>query len=169
MEGSLLNFAFAFEPAEDGVMKRDPYVHNSRNILSGLMKKLTIIVGMITGIFTLVLFLFLKQFTDMGMEEIRTIMFLTLALDTILFTFSFKNFKKPIWKIKLFSNKFLIVSLTISVLVLVAAMVVEPLKTVLQLTTLNAVDFFIILCVAAFNLFTIEIAKYFIFERKLAK
>ncbi|TSD02988.1 MAG: calcium-translocating P-type ATPase YloB [Parcubacteria group bacterium Athens0714_16] len=160
-----LNFSFAFEPAEKDIMKRNPNLNISKNLMSREIKKMILMTGIITALFTLVLFMILRYF-DVSNEELRTIMFLTLSLDSILFSFSIKNLKKPLWKINIFSNKFLNGALILSVIALFGALKFEPLRNLLQLAVLNSFDLWIILFVALFNLFTIEIVKYFIFWRK---
>lgn len=165
IEDGLLNFSFAFEPAEKDIMKRNPNLKTSKNIISKDIRKMILMTGIITALFTLVLFLVLRYF-DVPNEELRTIMFLTLSFDSILFSFSIKNLKKPLWKINIFSNKFLNGALVLSAIALLGALKFEPLRNLLQLTILNNFDLWIILLVALFNLFTIEIVKYFIFWRK---
>ncbi|MFA5838325.1 MAG: HAD-IC family P-type ATPase [Candidatus Paceibacterota bacterium] len=164
----ILNFSFAFEPAEKDIMKRNPNLHNSNSLISPDIKKMIFATGIITGLFTLLLFVALKSI-QVPIEELRTIMFITLSLDSILFSFSIKNLKKPIWKINLFSNTFLNSALVISILALSGVFLIPFLRDLLQLTILNRFDLAVILLVAIFNLFTIELAKYFIFWRKTGK
>lgn len=165
IEDGLLNFSFAFEPAEKDIMKRNPNLTASKNVLTKEIKKMILMTGIVTAFFTLILFMILRNF-GVPNEELRTIMFLTLSLDSILFSFSIKNLRKPIWKINIFSNWFLNGALILSAVALFGALTFVPLRDVLQLTVLDNFDLWIILFVALFNLFTIEIVKYLIFWRK---
>ncbi len=165
VEGGLLNFAFAFEPAEDSVMKRNPRSSSASNLVTGNIKKLIFAIGSITGLFTLALYMFLRNM-GLPIEELRTVMFVTLSFDSIFFILSMKSFSKPIWKINIFTNRFLLISIITSVITLFAALAFEPLRNLLSLTTLHPIDVVALVFVAAFNMLTIETAKYYIFWRK---
>ena len=58
--GGLLNFSFAFEPAEKDIMKRNPNLKTFKNILNKDIKKMILMTGLITALFTLTLFIVLK-------------------------------------------------------------------------------------------------------------
>jgi len=164
-QGGLLNFAFAFEPSEKGIMKRKPSVHSAKNVISGDLKKFIFSIGTVTGIFTFLLFTVLYAF-KVPLEELRTIMFVTLSFDTIFFIFSLKEFENPLWKIRFFSNKFLLLTTLLSTLIVVASIAFVPLRSLLTLTTLTSLQIALLVGVALFNVLTIEVAKYFIFWRK---
>jgi len=164
VEGGLLNFAFAFEPPEDGIMKRKPSHAGSSGLITPNIKKLIFVIGTITGIFTLSLYVFLRNL-GLPIDELRTVMFVTLSFDSIFFILSMKSFDRPIWKINILNNKFLLLSVFISIATLFLAMIFGPLRNLLQLTTLHVLDVVILIGVAIFNLLTIELAKYFIFWR----
>ncbi len=163
IEGGLLNFAFAFEPAEDSVMKRKPQKNASAHLLDGSVRTLIALIGAITGVITLLLFLVLLRF-GVPIEEVRTMMFVTLSLDALFFIVSLKSFSQPIWKIKLFNNKFLILSSLISLALLFVALTLAPLRALLQLTTLHFYEVLILVGVALLNIATIEVSKYIVFK-----
>jgi len=165
IEGGLLNFAFAFEPKEDDIMKRKPNSPEASSFITKDVRSLIYIVGTVTGLFTLILFVLLF-YVGTPIDELRTLMFITLSLDSIFFTLSLKSFKKPIWKIKLFSNKFLLLSLFVSIATLFLALFVPTLKTILHIVPIERPYIFVLLGVAVFNLLTIELTKYILFERR---
>ena len=84
VEEGFMNFAFVFEPGEKDLMERDPRSQRTRNILTGPLKQMILIVSFVTGVFLLALFWFLNQF-NLSIEEIRTIMFVALSIDSIFF------------------------------------------------------------------------------------
>ena len=94
-----------------------------------------------------------------------SIIFAVLALDPIFFSLSLKSFREPIWKIDLFSNKYLLLSMSLSLILLLGALSFEPLRTLLRLTPLSFGQMGLLLGVGLFNLFLIETAKYFLFVR----
>lgn len=164
IEEGFMNFAFAFEPKEDGLMKRDPNNWSSKDLLSKNLRRLIITISAITSIFLLVLFFSISK-AGYSIEEIRTIMFAGISIDSIFFAFSLKNLKKPIWKIRIFSNMYLIFSLVLSIALLAAALFLPPLQKLLSIAPLSAFELLLVLGVGIFNLFTIETAKYFLFEK----
>jgi Ca2+-transporting ATPase len=105
----------------------------------------------------------------MPIEKIRTIMFVALSLDSIFFSFSFKSLTVPVWKINVLSNLYLVGALSLSILLLIAAITLPPLQTLLSLESLSAGMLLFLLGVGLLNLVTIETAKYFLFERRLRK
>lgn len=166
IEEGLMSFAFAFEKPEKGIMKRDPHSSRARNILTKELNLLIIIIASITGAFLIGLYFILLRL-NLPIEEVRTFMFAALSLDSIFFAFSLKSLQRPVWKINLFDNWYLVAALTLSVLLLVGALTLPPLQLLLSLTSLSGFEMLALLGIGLFNLITIEITKYFIFERRL--
>ena len=159
-----MNVAFAFEPKERGLMKRDPSSLYSRRILTPDIKKLILTIGTITGILAVVIYLFLLRL-GLPIEEIRTVIFAVLALDSIFFAFSFKSLKEPIWRINIFSNKYLVFSVLVSAALLFGALSLEPLRNLLRLVPLSFNEWGLLLAVGLFNLILIEVSKFFVFRK----
>ncbi len=164
IEEGLMNFAFVFEPGESDLMKRDPRSVRSKNILSSKIKKMVTITSIVTGMFLLLLYWFLSQF-NLKIEEVRTMMFAALSIDSIFFALSIKSLHKPIWKENLFSNKYLILALAFSIFFLLIALFFDPIQKMLSLTDLNGIELLSLMGIGLFNLFVIEITKYIVFER----
>ena len=161
----LMSFSFAFEKPEKGIMERDPRSSRTKNILTHETKILIITISLVTGIFLVALYFILLQL-NLPIEEVRTFMFAALSIASIFFAFSLKSFRKPIWKINLFDNTYLLVALGISILLLVGALTLGPLQTLLSLVPLSSFEYLVLLGIGFFNLITIELVKYFLFERK---
>jgi len=164
IEGGILTFAFAFEPAKDSVMQRDPSSAEAKNLLSGKVMKLLFISGIATGIFILGLFILLES-AGVPLDELRTIMLAALTFDALFFAISLKDLNKPLWKINLFSNWVLVVSLVIAAVFLVAAITVPVLQELLKTTPITGLNNIILFGVALFDIIIIECTKYFLFER----
>jgi len=93
-------------------------------------------------------------------------MFIALSIDSIFFAFSIKNLHKPIWRINILSNKYLIASLSLSTLMLFAAITLPPLQKLLSLTPPSMFEFGLLFVLGMFNLAVIEFIKYLVFERR---
>jgi len=145
-------------------MQRDPRSSTSKNIMTGQLRKLIFIVSIVTGVLLIALYFFLLSL-ELPIEEIRTMMFVALSLDAIFFSFSLKSLDTPVWRINPFSNTFLLIALVSSITVLFVALVFPPLQTLLSLVPLSGFEILILMGIGLFNLLTIEVAKYFLFER----
>jgi Ca2+-transporting ATPase len=165
IEESFMNFAFAFEPKEKDLMKRDPKTQSSKNILTKELKGMVSAIVGVTGVSLIALFVFLYH-ANYPLDELRTIMFAAVSIDSMFFAFSLKNLKEPIWKINLFSNYYLIFSLVISFLLLAGALFIPILRNLLSLVPLTGNELWFVLGIGLFNLLTIETAKHFFFKKK---
>jgi Ca2+-transporting ATPase len=163
--GGLLNFAFAFEPKEEGILNRNPRSEELKTVFTKSIKKLIFLVGMVTGLIALALFLILVAI-GLPIEEIRTIIFVALSIDIMFIAFSLKNLHRPVWKTNLFSNRFLLLSLAISFALLMLTLTVPFLQKVFEIVPLSALDLLILIGVGFSNLVTVEAAKYFIMYKK---
>jgi len=164
IEDGLPNIALAFEPKEKDLMKQKPHGHNIP-LLNLEMKVLIFVIGMITDLFLLGIFFFLFKFTDYSIEHIRTMIFAGLAIDSIFYVFSCRSLRQNIWHINPFSNKFLVVAWLFGVAALLMAVYLPPLQNLLETVSLGFFDWIILLALGFFNLFLIELTKWFFIVR----
>ncbi|MEA2112923.1 MAG: HAD-IC family P-type ATPase [Patescibacteria group bacterium] len=167
VEEGLMNFSFVFEPKEKNKKRQDRFVAE-KEILSSKLKQMIMFIGLTTGVvITLLYFILIKL--NLPLEEIRTIIFVALSVDSLFFAFSLKSFDKPIWRINILGNKFLIIAWLSGMIMVIASFTVPFLRTILHTTPLNMFDFLILVGLGIFDVFIIEIAKYFFFEKKKKK
>ena len=160
IQGGLLTFGFAAEPAEANVMKRKPTDKGRRGILTPQVKRVLWGSGIGIGLITLFVFYYLYLILGWSIEEVRSVMLALLSIDAIVTAFAIKNLDKPLWKINPVSNKLLAGSLFISFCLLLASFLAEPLRNLLQLTPLNIEKVFVIILVAVADLIMVEVVKY---------
>ncbi len=165
VEEGFLSFAFAFEPEEQGIMKRDPRHSQSRTILTKEIKRLILVISAVTGAFLFALYYYLVSMSNIPIEEIRSIMFVAITLDAIFFAFSLKSLTKPVWEISLFNNKYFMGALALSVLLLLAALTWPPLQFLLSIVPLSGTAITLLIAVGVFNLISIEVAKRICFDK----
>lgn len=159
-----MNFAFVFEPREPGAMRRDPRARGSRDILSRDVKKLMAVVASVTAILSLVLFVVLIR-NNFEITETRTIMFAAVSISTVLYAFSLRDFKRPIWTIDLRSNKYLLISSVASIVLLALAIYLPSLANIIHVVPLSAIEAMGVLVFGIVNLLIIEAAKFAIFRQ----
>tara|TARA_Y100000031_G_scaffold101393_3_gene111223 strand:- start:18263 stop:20998 length:2736 start_codon:yes stop_codon:yes gene_type:complete len=167
VEEGFMNFAFAFEPKEKDIMNRDPRVSKGIVLTPNLIK-LILIIALVTGFFLVALYFILLSLS-IPIEEIRTMMFIALAVDSLFFSFSIKNLHKPIWRINIFSNRYLVFALVSSLLMLLIALLLPPLQTLLSLTPLSGTTLIFFIGLGVLNLLFVEGAKYLVFKKEAQK
>ena len=161
-----MNFAFAFEPKEEGLMERDPKVAGARTMLSRSLTFFIIIVGIISGLILSVLYWLLISVWNMPIMEARTMIFVALTLGTVLIAFSMKDLRTPIFRIRLWTNKYLIGALAFGIAGLLAALYVPPLRELLRLAEIDLVEKLPLLAsVVLLNIAAVEVTKFFLFPR----
>jgi Ca2+-transporting ATPase len=165
VEEGLMSFSFAFEKRDPNVMRRNPRSVASKSILTKDLRKLIVLLSIVTGILLVGVYYWLYR-TGMPKEELRTVMFVALSLDSIFFSFSLKSLDTPLWKINIFSNMYLLWALLTSIFLLLLALTWPPLMTLLSITHLTLFEKLLLVGIGIFNLCVIEIIKYIFFERK---
>lgn len=162
IEGGLMNFAFAFEPLYPSAMKRKPKDPDIANVLSDKLIKLIILTGAVTaGILILIYLLLLAN--HLPIEEIQTLMFVGVSINCLFIAFSIKSFGTPLWRLPLLSNKFLLISMAGSALLLVAAIYVPMIQALVHTVAPDPLYLFALVGFGIANLLTIEIAKWMFF------
>ena len=164
IEDGLPSIALAFEPKEKDLMKRKPQ-KGDIPLLNKEMKVLIFLIGIITDILLLSLFYWLLKYSGYEISHIRSIIFAALTIDSLFYIFSCKSLRRNIWQINLFSNKILIISWLFGVIMLLAAIYLEPLQKLLQTVSLNLFDWSLIMGLGILNIFLIEITKYYFITR----
>lgn len=165
IEDGPLSLALAFEPKEKDLMKQKPASHKMP-LLTGEMKILIFVIGIITDLLLLALFFWLFKFSGYKISHIRSVIFAALAIDSIFYIFSCKSLRKNIWQINLLSNRFLILAWLFAILVLLAGLYLSPLQILLRTEPLNFFDWQLVFGVGFLNLFLIEITKWFFITKK---
>ncbi len=166
IEEGFMNFAFAFEPGEKDIMKRSPKSFSPKTFLVKDVRTLIIILSFFTSLLLIVVFLVSHLVFKNPLEYTRTIVFGALSIDSIFFAFSLKNFRKPVWKINIFSNLYLIAAVFVSFAFLAGALFVPQLRFLLSLQKIGLSDILIILTVGFINIFAIETAKHFLTNKE---
>jgi len=151
---SLPSLALSIEPAEKNIMKRKPTPQKD-HILSG-MTGFILISGFLCFIFSMWLF---SMFYQTDLEKARTIA-ITTAIFTEMFIILSCRSERNIWKIRFFSNKFLIYSIAIAVLLQLIA-IYTPLALVFGFKALSLIEMLMITAVSSLIFVFFETIKFF--------
>lgn len=164
-QDSLPSFAFAMEPGEEDVMNERPPKNNA-SLMDREMKILIFIYGISADLFLFALFVIFNNIDGDNIAHTRTLVFMLLALESLAGIFSLKSLRKSIFKINIFSNLYLLAAFFIGILMMIAAVNVEPLQRMLRTTPLTWIDWAIVVAFAIFNVIFIEVIKLFFRNNK---
>jgi len=157
------NVALTLEPGEPDVMKEPPRPRNEP-ILNRHMKELIFLVGIIADIGLLAIFLWLLGAHEI--EYVRTIMFTAVAIDSLLYVFAIKSFRRSIFHINPFSNKWLVGGVILGFLLQIMAVTHPFFQNIFEIVPLHMNDWLLLLAIGCVKLIAIEIAKYFIIVKR---
>lgn len=162
----LMNFAFAFEKPEQGIMTRDPRTHGAGMMLSRKFIAFIITIGVMAGVILIALYLMLhaEHVSDM---TARTVLFVALTLTTTLVSFSLRDLHTPLWRIAPWTNPYLLGALSMTLIGLLVALFIAPVANILQLAPSGISGHMTYIFSAIILMFTgTEVAKYFILGKK---
>jgi len=165
VQEGFLSFAFAFEPAERDILKRNPRSDSVKKLLTREVRQGILVSGIITGVLVFIVYLLLLR-TSLSLPYVRTLMFGALSLDALVFAFSLKNFTVPIWRIKLFNNPYLLWAVLVSFVLLIIAFLLPPMRDMLSLVRIDGFGVLSLFVLALLNLCIIEATKYFVFRAR---
>jgi len=152
---SLPSLALSVEKEEDNLMKRKPLNHNN-NILKGI-SRFIIVAGCISFIATISLFLLFYQ---KDLEKARTMALTASVFCELFIALSCRSEDKNIWKLGLFSNKFMLFSILIAGVLQVIA-IYTPLSTVFGLKAISIWELLLAIGVSSLGFIFFEITKFF--------
>ncbi len=149
---SLPSLALSVEKEEEGIMQRAP-VNQKDNILHGVLK-FVIVAGIISFIITMGLFIIYKE----DLDKARTIAITVAVFCEMFIVLSCRSQDKNIWKIKFFSNKFLIASIIVAIILQLIA-IYTPLSEIFGFKPLSIIELIIIVASSSMIFVFFEVMK----------
>ena len=164
IEEGLMSVAFAFEKGEKGAMERRPQDIHEEGVLSTQMIWFIAFVVSVLSLVTVTLYFYLRA-QGIALEELRSAMFIAIAIDSLFMAFAFRSLTTPIWRIPLHTNLFFVGSFLVSLALLFAAVSVPFLQYVLSYTPLPLNLIVLVVGFGLSALLIIEFSKWVFFER----
>ncbi|OGE75536.1 MAG: hypothetical protein A3C85_03590 [Candidatus Doudnabacteria bacterium RIFCSPHIGHO2_02_FULL_48_21] len=159
-EDSLPVLAMAFEPSEKEVMQGKP-TSPKEPILDKESKSIIFIVSLASDLILVGIFYYLYKFAGWNQTAIQSFVFVAAATPTLLNVFAFKSFKKPLFRINIFNNKFLIVSALIGFALMFVAIYVPFFNRLLKTEPLALWPaLFAFVAFPVFKLILVELTKW---------
>ena len=163
VEDGFPDIALTTEQEIVGVMDEKPRDPNEP-ILNKPMRKWMTAIFFITGLAAFLSFFFIWKTTG-DLEKTRSVIFALMCLDSLIFAFSVRSFKRSIFRRDIFSNRFLVGAVLIGLLLLFASIYLPPLQYILSTQPLLAADWLLIAAISAVEILLIEWFKKKIFAK----
>jgi len=118
------NMALAVEPKRKGIMTEPPR-SPGEPLVNDWMKKLIGIVSVSSGILSLALFIY--AYTKSGdLDFARSVGFVSLGVNSLVYVFSIRTLKAPLWTESFFDNKWLILAVVMGFLLQLLPFATRP-------------------------------------------
>ena len=167
IEEAFVAFTFAFEKADIDVSKLDPRNRQTGSIISGNVRMAIIILALTVGLFLIGTYGYLSHYTSLSHEQVQTVMFLAISVDSIFLAFTIKRLNKSLFKTNPFTNWWLVGAIVISSGLLVLAFIIPQLSVFLSIVPLPSWAFLIIPLSALFHIVVVESVKMFFFKEEM--
>jgi Ca2+-transporting ATPase len=150
--------ALGMEKAESDVMKRKPK-KTSENIFAGGLGFSILYQGFLKGLITLLVFFIGNKLYDH--KTAITMTFMTLSLIQLTHAYNVRSNINSLFKMSVFSNKYLNLAFVASFLLQVVVLIVPPLRELFKLSYLNFSQWTIIILASLSIIPIVEVVKYF--------
>lgn len=157
VEDGLPALALAYEPKEKDVMKLPPR-GKGVPLLDGQMKAIMFIIGIVSGLTLLGLFLGIFAKTG-NLEYARTMVFAALGSNSLLYIFSIKNLRSSIFRTNILNNIYLVGAVIFGFFMILIAIYASFLQKILHTIPLSVNDWLIIAALGVLEIIGIETTK----------
>ena len=161
---SFPNAGLMLEPGEKDVMSLPPR-SRKEPVLNREMVTLIFIIGVVTDIVLFMLYYWLLNL-EHSIETIRSIMFAAVGIDSLLYIFAVKSFRKTIFRINPFSNLYLVGGVLIGFGLMLLALLHPFFQRIFEIVPLSLSDWILLVMIGMIKLIAIEIVKEVFIKRK---
>ncbi len=148
------------EPACKGIMKRKPRPFKE-TIFKGIISPI-LIIGGLGFLMALAIFAWIYFIEEGGLVRAQTMAFTFIVLFKLFFVFSCRSFRETIFKIGFLTNKKMILAVLFSMGLQLIVVHISLMQTFFKTTSLNYLDWLILLPLALSGLIVMEIKKIII-------
>ncbi len=154
---ALPSLALVIDPKEKNLLKQPP-ISNLESLITTQMKLLIIVISLVTGFSTLVLF---AQYLPIyGELTARTMAFGLLNCSSLLYIFSCRSLNKPFWHITLRGQRYLFAAVAFAFLLTLVPVYFAPLSRLLGLVPLGITHWGVIGSTSVGIVFVVEGIKW---------
>lgn len=154
----LPDLALTVDPKRKDLMLDKPR-SIKENLLSSWMKTLIATVSLTSGLFTLILFIFIYKQTE-NLELSQTVAFLSLGMNSLIYVFSTRTLEKPVWTQNLFTNKWLLLAVVLGFVLQITPLLTADLRNFFGTVSVPSMYWLYVFAVSFLTLTIIEILKF---------
>lgn len=162
VEDGFPDIALTTEQETKGVMDEKPR-NPKEPVMNKPIKKWMGAIFAITGLAAFLTFFIAWKLTG-DLSKTRTIVFALMCLDSLVFAFSVRSFKRTIFRKDIFSNRYLVAGVGIALVLFAAAIYFPPLQKVLSTQPLYLAEWVTIFFISFIEILLIEFSKKRIFK-----
>jgi len=157
IEDAFPNMALAFDKGDKENMAEGPR-KRGEPLIDVEMKTMIIIISVVSNLVLFGLFIyFLNTIGDLA--KIRTLMFVGLGIDSLLYVYSVRSMRHMIWEKNPFDNQYLNLALLFGWAMLLSTIYLEPLQKLLRTVALDWQNWAVMLGFGLLNIVLIEVVK----------
>lgn len=157
--------ALGVDNSHDSIMSQPPRPKNESIFSRGLWEKI-LFRGTLIGISTIFTFI-IGLYMGFSIRTCRTMTLATLVLSQLIHVFECKSESRTLFEINLLSNKYLLLSVIISVVMILGIIYVPFLQQIFKTTSMNLIQWGIVLLFSGF--IAVASSVYALFKRSKSK
>lgn len=158
------SLALTVDPEEKGIMNEPPR-HPQEPIINLEIRIIIIVVSLFSALSALLVFNYFFQ-SQGDLEMARSMVFGVLGINTLFYVFSCRSLRRPLFKINLFENSYLILAVLGGLLLQILPFYIPSLQSFLRLVPLGLKEWGIIVGVGFLVVFLIEAVKWIFNQRE---
>lgn len=145
------------EPAEKGLMQQPPR-RRGEPVLNHDMIRLILTIAVVTNVVLFALYFWLLSVSQ---DEvfIRTMMFVAVGVDTLIYVFAVKSFRRTVFRMNPFSNLWLMLGILLGFFLLSIAVFLPFFQNMFQIMPLSLSDWGLLIMIGIIKLLVIETVK----------
>jgi Ca2+-transporting ATPase len=151
------DIALTYEPEEREVMAEVPR-GLSEPIINREMRLLILVISFFTGLGSLALFYFYYRGGDLDLA--RTVVFAALGIDSLIYVFSVRSLRRPIWKKNPFDNRVLLAAVAAGMGLQLLGIYLGPWRRILRTVPLDGFAWMLVLGQTGAVIVLIEATKH---------
>lgn len=149
------------DPRDESVMEEPPR-NPKETLFSRSMGLYLIINGTLIGVLTLFAFKYGEYIYPDSLRHAQTMAFVVLSVSQLFFSLNMRSTKKSVFKLGLFTNKYLIASFVLGIAIQLIIISVPFLAEIFKVFPLSLMDWLFVMIIAMVPLIVNEILKLFI-------
>ncbi len=154
--------ALSMEPGHNDMLNHPPRNKKEKILNKELLPFLLLMAGLM-ALGTIPLF---RHFLPEGLNKARTVAFVSMSMFQLFNVFNMRSLRKSLFKIKVFSNKWIILSLIGSLLLMIGVIYLPWIQSIFQFVPLGFAEFLIIIAIASSVFIIGEIYKRLVFRKE---